>query len=225
METLLLAFGAGVGSAAAPCLLPLYPGFLAYLAGSARPDGESRPTWPLGFFVLFGVLSAMLVIGLIVAIVGASVSGLIGYLIPIINLVLILLGVLLIAGRNPFARLPQIRVPVVRHPYAGAYVYGLFLGPIALPCAGPFLVVLFVISVGLADAVASLATFFVFGLGFGLPLLLLSLLAGATGTRLTRFIARHHRVIDGVAGIVLIIAALYDLWANADAIGATFGVG
>jgi len=164
----------------------------------------------------------MLVIGLIVAIVGASVSGLIGYLIPIINLVLILLGVLLIAGRNPFARLPQIRVPVVRHPYAGAYVYGLFLGPIALPCAGPFLVVLFVISVGLADAVASLATFFVFGLGFGLPLLLLSLLAGATGTRLTRFIARHHRVIDVVAGIVLIIAALYDLWANADAIGATF---
>jgi cytochrome c-type biogenesis protein len=223
VETLLLAFGAGVGTAAAPCLLPLYPSFLAFLAAS--PDGGSRPTWPLGFFVLFGVLSAMLVIGLVVASVGASVSGLIGYLIPLINLVLILLGVLLIADRNPFVRVPQVRVPVVRHPYGGAYVYGLFLGPIALPCAGPFLVVLFVISIGLADTLASLATFFVFGLGFGLPLLLLSLVAGATGARFARFIARHHRVIDVVAGVVLIAAAAYDLWANSDAIGATFGIG
>ncbi len=69
-------------------------------------------------------------------------------------------------------------VPVVANPFRQAYVYGLMLGPIALPCAGPFLVSLLGISLGVADAVGKVGTFLVFGLGFGLPLVILSLVAG-----------------------------------------------
>ena len=36
MEALLVTFGLGLGSAASPCLLPLYPAYLAYLEQS-RP--------------------------------------------------------------------------------------------------------------------------------------------------------------------------------------------
>ena len=135
-----------------------------------------------------------------------------------------MLGVLLLAGRNPFNRLPGMRVPVVRNPFGQAYVYGMMLGPIALPCAGPFLAALLAVSVGFADAALGLLTFVVFGLGFGLPLVLLSLLAGARQRTIVRFVTAHHRDIEIASGLVLIAVALWDLRENWDGILFTLGL-
>jgi len=220
---LLVPFLAGVASAASPCLLPLYPGFLAYLAGTG-PEGRSLPAWPLGFLVLGGVLTAMLSVGLLLALVGASSASVVGYLVPFVDGLLVVIGVLLLADRNPFARLPQAPIPLMRDPFAGAYVYGLLLGPVALPCAGPFLVTIFVISVGLADAVPRVLTFLVYGLGFGLPLLALSLLAGARRQWLASQVARRHTALNRVLGTLLVVVGVYDFAINLDLIRSTFGV-
>ena len=66
--------------------------------------------------------------------------------------------------------------------------------------------------------------FVVYGLGFGLPLVLLSLLAGARQQQIVRFVTRHHRAIEVVAGIALIAVGIGDFILNADAIRRTFGV-
>jgi cytochrome c-type biogenesis protein len=145
-------------------------------------------------------------------------------LIPIIDAFLIVLGILLITGHNPFNRLPGMRVPIVRNPYGQAFVYGMMLGPIALPCAGPFLAAMLALSVGVGDAVLRLGTFVVFGLGFGLPLLILSLLAGARQQSIVRWVTAHHRPIEVISGIVLIAVALWDLRENWDGILFTLGL-
>jgi cytochrome c-type biogenesis protein len=220
---LVVPFLAGVASAASPCLLPLYPGFLAYLSGGTA-GGRSMPAWPLGFLVLAGVLTAMLGVGLVLAAVGASSASVVGYLVPVIDALLVVIGLLLLAGRNPFARLPQAPIPVLRHPFAGAYVYGLLLGPVALPCAGPFLVTIFVISVGLADAAPRVLTFLVYGLGFGLPLLALSFLAAARRQALAGQIARHHTAVDRILGTLLVVVGVYDFAINLELTRATFGL-
>ena len=137
---------------------------------------------------------------------------------------LLTLGILLIAGRNPFNRLPGMQVPLVRNPYGQAYVYGIMLGPIALPCAGPFLAALLAVSVGLGDAVLRMGTFVVFGLGFGLPLVVLSLLAGARQRSIVRWVTAHHRPIELISGVVLIAVALWDLRENWDGILFTLGL-
>jgi len=49
-----------------------------------------------------------------------------------------------------------------------------------------------------------LSTFLWFGLGFGPPLLVLSLLSGATQRWITRLFARHARVINLVGGLLLV---------------------
>jgi cytochrome c-type biogenesis protein len=221
---LVAVFAAGLASAASPCLLPLYPGFLAYLAANAGSLEGRRGTGLLGFLVLAGLLTTMLVVALVLVLVAIPVGRLASLLVPLIDAFLITLGVLLIAGRNPFNRLPGVRVPLVRNPFGQAYVYGVMLGPIALPCAGPFLAALLAVSVGLGDAVLQLGTFLVFGLGFGLPLLVLSLLAGARQRQVVGWVTRHHRPIELISGVILIAVALWDLRENWDGILFTLGL-
>jgi cytochrome c-type biogenesis protein len=224
MDGLWLAFTLGLASAASPCLLPLYPSFLAYLTANTRALEGRRASGLLGLIILGGVLTTMLAVAIILVAVAVPIGAVLGYLIPLVDGILILLGILLLAGRNPFERLPGATVPIVANPYGQAYLYGLMLGPLALPCAGAFALSLIAFSVGLADALPRILTFLAFGLGFGLPLVLLSLLAGARRQAVVRVITRHHRTIEIIGGVLLISVGLWDLGMNWDSILLTFGL-
>lgn len=224
MDALVLSFTLGLASAASPCLLPLYPGFLAYLAGNAGNLRGRRATGLLGLVVLAGVLTAMIAIGLALAALAVPLGDVLGLVVPLVIVTLATIGVLLLVGINPFARLATVRIPVVTNPFAQAFVYGLLLGPLALPCAGAFLVAIFATSLGAADATQRLVSFVVYGLGFGLPLVLLSLLAGARAQDVARFVARHHRAIEIVAGVVLLLAAGLELVNQWDNLRLTLGL-
>ena len=165
----------------------------------------------------------MTVVGIGLSIVGVTTGRLLAYVTPIVDGLMIVLGVLLLAGRNPFARMPSLPVPILANPFGQAFVYGLLLGPIALPCAGPFLVSLLGISLGVTDSIGKIGTFLVFGLGFGLPLVVLSLFAAARGQAIVRWIVRRHRAIEIVAGILLIAVAILDLVDKWDEIVLTLG--
>jgi cytochrome c-type biogenesis protein len=207
MGELVASFWLGVGSAASPCLLPLYPTFLAMLAGRREDDG--RASWALlGLAVVLGVVTALTLVGLAVTAVSTSLSGILSWLVPLSAVLLVILGVLLILGRNPFVVLTTVRMPVIRHPVAQAYVYGLLYGPIALPCAGPFIVALLAISIGVAETTSRVLTFAAFGLGMGAPLIVISLLGATRARSLASWLTRHHLAVGRVAGILLIVAAL-----------------
>jgi cytochrome c-type biogenesis protein len=224
VDGLLLAFTLGLGSAASPCLLPLYPSFLAYLTANARALEGRRASGFLGLIILGGVLTTMLVVAAVLVVLSAPLGSLLGVLIPAIDLLLIALGLALLAGRNPFERLPGASVPIVANPYGQAYLYGLMLGPLALPCAGAFALSLIAFSIGVEELAPRILTFLAFGLGFGLPLVLLSLLAGARRQQVVRFVTRHHRTIEIVGGLILIAVGIWDLATNLDSIRRSLGV-
>ncbi|HEX5589928.1 MAG TPA: cytochrome c biogenesis protein CcdA [Candidatus Limnocylindrales bacterium] len=217
--------GLGLASAASPCLLPLYPGFVAYLAANSQSLEGRRGTGLLGLIVLAGVLTTMVIVAIVLVAVAVPTSRLLAVATPLIDGLLIVLGILLLAGRNPFERLPGATVPNVSNPYRRAYLYGLFLGPIAIPCAGPFLVSLLGISLGVADAAGKVGTFLLFGLGFGMPLVALSLLTGVRAQAVVRWIVRRHRAIEVVAGALLIVVAVVDLADKWESIRLTLGLG
>jgi cytochrome c-type biogenesis protein len=213
MEIAFTSFMLGLLATTTPCVLPLYPGFLAYLSGQTE-TGSRRLRYFLGLFVLAGVLTMMIALGGLIAMLAVSIGSLLAFIIPLADFLILLLGVLLIFDRNPFKSLPQIQVPVLRHPPLNAYLYGLLYGPIALPCSGPLLVAIFALSFTVGEAFSKLWVFLWFGLGFGVPLLILSLLSGALQHRLTRLFARHSRIINIVGGVLLIGVAIYDLAQN-----------
>jgi cytochrome c-type biogenesis protein len=224
MDGLWLAFTLGLASAASPCLLPLYPSFLAYLTANTGALEGRRGSGLLGVIILGGVLTTMLGVALVLSAVAVPIGLVLAILVPAVNILLIVLGLLLLSGRNPFERLPGATVPIVSDPFGQAYLYGVMLGPLALPCAGAFALSLVAYSVGLGEILPRIGTFIVYGLGFGLPLVLLSLLAGASRQRIVRLIVANHRRIEVVGGLLLIAVGSWDLLTNWDSITGTFGL-
>jgi cytochrome c-type biogenesis protein len=214
MEIILTSLTIGLLSTTSPCVLPLYPGFLAYIAGGSEQLENKVGRYFLGFFVLAGVLTMMLTLGGVIALLSISIGRALSFIIPLADLVIILLGVLLLININPFKKLPQVRIPILSHPFINAYVYGLLYGPIALPCSGPLLVSVFALSLTVGEALSKLNIFFWFGIGFGLPLLVLSFLSGASARWITRQFAQHTRLINLISGLLLVGVGIYDLVSN-----------
>jgi cytochrome c-type biogenesis protein len=156
----------------------------------------------------------MLVLGGFIALLAVPIGSILAYVIPLADLLILSLGVLLLLDKNPFKILPQIQIPVLRQPLLNAYIYGLLYGPITLPCSGPLVVSIFALSLTVGEAFSKLWVFLWFGLGFGVPLLVLSLLSGALQRQLTLLFARHSRLINIIGGLLLVGIAVYDLAQN-----------
>jgi len=225
MEVYVGALLAGVGATVTPCILPLYPAFLAYLTSNTAASPQSRgpqSTAPAlapvvaALLVWAGVITGMMAIGLAIAAIAVPLGDFNRIVLPIADGLLITLGLLLLAGINPFARLPQPSATALggRGPQAGAFLYGLLFAPIAIPCSGPFLVGILAFSLTVGDALARIAFFGVFGIGFGLPLFLLGSVGQARGAQLARAVVRWERPLQLVLGTALVAVGVWDLTVN-----------
>ena len=229
MGELAIAVSAGIGATITPCVLPLYPGFLAYITspqvaattvGSAAL-GSRPPPAAAAVLVWLGVVVGMVVLGALLALLSLSLGRVLSVILPVIDLAIVALGVLMLLGRNPFARIPQPSAAAFGGggPYVGSFLYGLLFAPIALPCSGPFLIGIFVASLTIGDAVRQLAFFGAFGVGFGLPLFALGLVGQARGRQLAAAIVRWERPIQLLLGVALVGIGLWDLSNNLRTLG------
>jgi len=221
MGELITAVGLGIGATITPCILPLYPAFLAYMTGSggtvtaggAMAVTRRLPPIAAAALVWGGVVSGMVAIGALLALLSTSFNSVNRYVVPAADGLLIVLGVLLLIGVNPFARLPQLTPRAVGRggPAIGAYAYGLLFAPIALPCSGPFLVGIFAFSFTIGDVVDQLVFFLFFGIGFGLPLFVLGAIGQVRGAQVARFLVRWERPLQLVVGAALVVIGVLDL--------------
>lgn len=196
------------------CLLPLYPGLVVMLTNQASNQRNGSAMRWMGVLVLAGIVTFMVAIGFVLHSVGRTVADTLDWLLPILYGSVFVLGVLMIAGKNPFERLATTEAPLLRSPSASAFLYGTFLAPMTLPCTGPLVVSAFVIGgvSGKGQLADSLLYFAFFALGFGWPLVLLPLLAMPVQRHAIRFLTRHHRAIAAVSGALLIAIAVFGYW-------------
>ncbi|MBI1299464.1 hypothetical protein GC175_31435 [bacterium] len=197
------------------CLLPLYPGLLAFLAGRIAPGSTSTASRWLGIFVLAGIISLMLVLGALLFGLQQSFSSLLPYLLPAIYGLVIVLGIAMLLGRNPFKGLSTVQSPVLRNPFAAAYVYGLLLGPMTLPCTGPLVISVFLLGAGNVGQLADgLLYFLAFGLGFGWPLVLLPFVAQPLQRRFTGWMTQNVVRLTQVSGALLVLIGIFGIYAE-----------
>jgi cytochrome c-type biogenesis protein len=196
------------------CMLPLYPGLFVLLADRVESGASRRSIRWMGLLVLAGVLTAMVGLGALLHLLSRSFSDVLGVMLPVLYGLVAVFGVLMLLDRNPLVRMRTAQVPILSGPASSAFVYGLAMGPLTLPCTGPLIISAFVVGgvAGSGELVDGLVYFLFFGLGFGWPLVLLPLLAAPAQQRMTRFLTRNHRAITVVSGILLLGVAAAGWW-------------
>lgn len=198
------------------CMLPLYPGLFALLAARAEAGSTARSLRWMGVLVLAGVLTVMISLGALMYAVTASFADVLPYALPVLYGMVAILGIAMILDKNPLVRISVSKAPILKSPSASAYLYGVALGPMTLPCTGPLIISAFVLGgiQGTGALLDGLLYFFFFGLGFGWPLVLLPLLAAPVQKTMTRFLTRHHRAISIVSGLILLVVAAVGWYAD-----------
>ena len=199
----------------ATCVIPLYPGFLAYLASAGERD-RGPPVAALGLLVVAGVIAFMAVVGVLwTAVFRTGVAAAVELLSPLAFGALAVVGAVLIVAPNGFARLPTVEPPHSRYPTLSAFAYGFFFGAIVIPC-NPGLIALFLSRSTVAfpafdSQLEVLAGFLAFGFGIGTPLLAFSFLSQPYSRQVTRTLARYSAVINRLVGVVLVAVSTYYL--------------
>ena len=216
----LIALAAGVISFVSPCVLPLVPGYLAFVGGSAEAasaattgagrrrmrgmHGQRRMLWGVVLFVLgfTAVFVAFLTL------VGSFAVWLLEWerlITRIMGVCIILLGLVFMGLVRPLQRNVQASARArSRASLAGAPLLGAAFAIGWTPCIGPTLALIMSLSLQQGSTGRALILGIAYSLGLGLPFVLAALgfswFAGATG-----WVKRHMRIINITGGVLLVV--------------------
>lgn len=208
------AFGAGVVSFLSPCVLPLVPAYVSYVAGQSGGGAASAPQRRNRIGTL--ALSAFFVLGFSTVFIalGASATALGSWLLQyrdeanIIGGVFVaLFGLLMLGLARPLIWLQrdirfQPRVPG-GHP-GTSYLLGLAFGFGWTPCIGPVLGAILTVSAVQNSVSGGVTLLSFYAAGLGVPFLLSAFFMRELAARLKTL--RHAgRVLQAGAGLILVI--------------------
>jgi cytochrome c-type biogenesis protein len=207
------AFGAGVVSFVSPCVLPVVPAYVSYIAGHPLGSGRARVDPAERLAALW--LSACFVLGFSVVFVSLGASAtLLGQLLLRYRYeaslaggaVVIVFGVLMLGMARG---LPWLLRDYRFHPHLSggrpvpAFVLGLAFAFGWTPCIGPILGAILTLSTVETSASSGVALLATYAAGLGMPFLLTALFTRELAGRLRR-LGRFGAALQALAGLVLV---------------------
>lgn len=216
-----IAFAAGLVSFFSPCILPLVPGYVAFLGGATGVDAvvPARPHRPgravAGAIAFVGGFSLVYVsLGTAFGGLGESLRAHERPLQIVFGSVTIVLG-LLFAGWLPTSSILNREARVHWLPSAtvgGAGILGVLFGIGWSPCTGPTLGAILALSSATPGATAWRGTLLaaIFCIGLGLPFLVAAVAADQLAP-VARFARRHTGLLLRIGGVLLIAIGVLEI--------------
>lgn len=206
---------AGLVSFLSPCVLPLVPPYLVYLAGTSIEEVAEEGTvrarratvlaavcFALGFSTVFVALGAS------ASVIGAVIRAWSGPLATIAGVVVILMG-LHFLGVTPIAWLNRQKRVQVSPPVGlwGAYAMGLAFAFGWTPCIGPILAAILAVAASEHTVVKGAGLLAVYSLGLGIPFVAAAFAVEPFAAFLSRFKRHLHRV-EQAMGVLLVLTGI-----------------
>ncbi|MGB8406883.1 MAG: cytochrome c biogenesis protein DipZ [Mycobacterium sp.] len=207
-----IGFVGGLITGVSPCILPVLP--VIFFAG-ATTDASGTPsaTAPSDRTRPYRVIAGLVVSFSLVTLTGATLLSLLHLpqdtirWIALIALIAIGLGLIFpqfeTLLEKPFARLPMKQADAGR----SGFTFGLALGALYVPCAGPVLAAIIVAGATGTIGVNTVALTLSFAVGTALPLLAFALAGNRLAERVGAF-RRRQRAIRIAAGVVTMLLAV-----------------
>ncbi|GLS34791.1 cytochrome C biogenesis protein CcdA [Mesorhizobium tianshanense] len=211
------AFLAGLLSFVSPCVLPIVPPYLAWLAGvsfeqlrAEQPNAAQRQrvvfaalTFVLGFSTVFVALGAT------ASVIGRAIAQYFDVLSVVAGVIIILMGLHFLGVFRLALLYREARVQIVRRPagFLGAYVIGLAFAFGWTPCAGPVLAAILFVAGSEGTAAQGALLLALYSSGIGLPFLLAALFASRFLNWAAR-LKRHMRKVEMAMGALLVVTGV-----------------
>ena len=210
----LTAFAAGVISFLSPCVLPLVPGYVSYVAGGTadRPSTGGGtavlrlPAIGLGLCFVLGFATVFVILGASATALGQLLLAYRYELNLVGGAIVVLFGLFLIGAMRPAWMMRELRfhatMPGGRP--TSAYVLGVAFAFGWTPCIGPILGAILTVGAASATVGGGVLLLAVYAAGLGVPFLLAAMFTDALAGRL-RAVGRYGRMLQVLAGIVMVL--------------------
>jgi cytochrome c-type biogenesis protein len=212
------AAGAGLLSFLSPCVLPLIPAYLCYIAGTSLEDltAEGGVDRALARKVAIAALAFVLGFSTVFVVMGASASAInrlifdhIDIISKVAGAVIVIfglhyMGLFKIAFLYREARFNPQKTPAG---LLGAYVLGLAFAFGWTPCVGPILSTILAIAAGQDSVVYGVSLLSVYAAGLGIPFMIAALAVEPFMKFLGRF-RRHLHKVEMAAGALLVVTGV-----------------
>ena len=213
------AFLAGLLSFVSPCVLPIVPPYLAWLAGVSFEDLRSEvPTAAQRRRVVLSAIAFVLsfatvfvALGATASVIGKTIAQYFDILSVIAGVVIIVMGLHFLGVFRIAMLYREARVQVARKPagFAGAYVMGLAFAFGWTPCVGPVLAAILFVAGSEGSAARGAMLLAVYSLGIGLPFVLAALFASRFLGWAARFKQHMHKVEMAMGALLVLTGILF----------------
>jgi cytochrome c-type biogenesis protein len=212
----LAALIAGLVSFLSPCVLPLVPPYLVYLAGASLErfaDHEPEPrvkceTVIAAALFVFGFSTVFVSLGASASVIGSLIREYSGPLSIVAGILIIVMG-LHFLGVTPIAFLMREKRAQVAKPVGlwGAYVMGLAFAFGWTPCIGPILAAILAVAASERTVTRGASLLAVYSLGLGIPFIVAAFAIEPFAAFLSRF-KKHLRRVEQVMGALLVLTGI-----------------
>nr|WP_243751870.1 cytochrome c biogenesis protein CcdA [Leucobacter weissii] len=203
----LIALAAGLVSFLSPCVLPLVPGYLAYVgasAGSGPGETPARTRLVVGALLFVLGFTAVLVAFLAAAgTVGVWLLEWEGVLTRVIGVFVIAMGLVFMGFFGMMQSTRKLRIRP-RLGLVGAPVLGVVFAIGWTPCLGPTLTVIMGLGLQQGSVARAVILAVVYCLGLGIPFVLAAF-GFAWMTQTMTFFKRHIRAVNVIGGALMIL--------------------
>lgn len=213
------AFLAGLISFVSPCVLPLVPPYLCYLAGvsldqltgDAPTDVKRRSVFFSSLTFVLGFSTVFVALGAGASAIGQFVRSYMDILSVVGGIIIIVMGLHFLGVFRIGLLHRQARMEVRNHKVgpAGSYLMGLAFGFGWTPCIGPVLSVILGVA-GTRDTVGAGALLLaVYSLGLGIPFIAAGLFAGPFMRWMRRYRGHLGKVEKAMGALLVLTGVLF----------------
>jgi cytochrome c-type biogenesis protein len=214
--TIVAALTAGTLSFLSPCVLPLVPPYLVYLAGTSLErlaDAEpaaavKRDTVVASLLFVGGFSTVFVALGAGASVIGAVLRAYSDVLATVAGIAIIVMGLHFLGLTRVDLLMREKRAEMAR-PVGlwGAYAMGLAFAFGWTPCIGPILAAILAVAASEATVAKGAGLLAVYSLGLGIPFVISALAVEPFAAFLARFRA-HLAVVERVMGGLLVLTGI-----------------
>lgn len=198
-----LAFIGGLLASVSPCILALLPVNLSYI-GTLKIKSRWDAFTKAGSFVL-GAVTILSLFGLVSSFAGAVMVDYRGYINIVVGMIMALMGLWLMGVIQ--LPLPQMNLNL---PQAGPYGVGLTFALVSSPCASPVLFAVLAAAAATGSQILGTLTMVSYALGYTILIFLASLFTGLA--KQSNRLLKHSEGIIRFGSLALILTGAYYLF-------------